>query len=299
MADRQLRTRAKGSDESLAQTVGEMLVNGRLKLAVAESCTGGLLGGAITIVPGSSAYFEGGVIAYSYEAKMRLLGVPAQILEEYGAVSPATAKYMANSVRQSIGADLGLAITGIAGPAGATPAKPVGLVYIALSSQQGTDCREFRWSGNRQENREWSVRAALQMLHQYLLSPHPSAEMGNRPDANVLPCDASEPPTSDHCREASTECRPVRGRNLRGEGKPIQVRAYFEPKRPPLPLAFKVQGQWLDVASVGRTWSTGEGREAIHHYTVDTASGAIFELAFDPEQMRWLLVRSPRRQATV
>jgi PncC family amidohydrolase len=154
--------------DSLAQAVGELLQQRHLTLAVAESCTGGLLATHITNIPGSSAYFEGGVIAYSYEAKEHVLRVPAEVLERHGAVSPATATMMAKGVRQLLQTDLGLAVTGIAGPTGATPQKPVGLVYIALATAQGEECRKYLWTGDRWENRQRSTRAALQLLYEHL-----------------------------------------------------------------------------------------------------------------------------------
>jgi len=154
--------------DSLAQAIGELLQQRHLTLAVAESCTGGLLAAHITNIPGSSAYFAGGVIAYSYETKKWVLHVPADVLERYGAVSAETATAMAKGVRELLQVDLALAITGIAGPAGATPTKPVGLVYIALSSAQEEKWRRYVWPGNRWENREMSARAALELLQEYL-----------------------------------------------------------------------------------------------------------------------------------
>lgn len=153
---------------SLAKAVGELLQERHLTLAVAESCTGGLLAAHLTDIPGSSAYFEGGVVAYSYEAKKRVLGVPTSTLEVYGAVSAETAIAMARGVRHLLGVDLAIAITGIAGPTGATPQKPVGLTYIALASAQEEECRKYLWSGNRWENRAQSVCAALELLQEYL-----------------------------------------------------------------------------------------------------------------------------------
>jgi len=153
---------------SLAQVIGQLLQKSRLTLAVAESCTGGLLAARITDIPGSSAYFAGGVIAYSNAIKERLLQVPSSVLERHGAVSAETALAMARGVRALLGVDLALAVTGIAGPAGGTPEKPVGLVYIALAWAQGEEGRRFLWSGNRQENRAWSAQAALELLREHL-----------------------------------------------------------------------------------------------------------------------------------
>ncbi|MBM4431399.1 MAG: CinA family protein [Chloroflexi bacterium] len=154
----------------LAQAVGERLQEQHLSLAVAESCTGGLLAAGITDIPGSSAYFAGGVIAYSNAVKERVLLVPSYVLERHGAVSAETAMAMARSVRGLLGVDLALAITGVAGPAGGTPEKPVGLVYIALAWARGEECRRFLWTGNRHENRLWSVQAALELLHDHLIT---------------------------------------------------------------------------------------------------------------------------------
>jgi len=154
--------------DSLTQSVGELLRQRHLTLAVAESCTGGLLGGRLTSIPGSSDYFKGGVIAYSYETKEHVLGVPAHTLEQHGAVSSQTAVAMAQGVRHLLRTDLALSITGIAGPAGATPDKPVGLVYVALSSAEGAKCERHVWSGDRGENRRLSISAALELLEQHL-----------------------------------------------------------------------------------------------------------------------------------
>jgi len=133
---------------------------------------GGLLAARITDIPGSSAYFAGGVIAYSNAVKERLLHIPSSLLERHGAVSAQTARAMARGVRALLGTDLALAVTGIAGPAGGTPEKPVGLVFVALAAPWGEECRQFLWSGNRQENRASSVQAALELLRQHLTTFH-------------------------------------------------------------------------------------------------------------------------------
>lgn len=156
--------------DTYARHVGKLLQERHLTLVAAESCTGGLLATRITDIAGSSAYFLGGVVAYSNAMKERLLGVPAATLQRYGAVSPETAIAMARGVRRLLRADLALSTTGIAGPTGGTPEKPVGLVYIALASELGEACKEFRWDGNRKQNREQSVRAALDWLQERLLA---------------------------------------------------------------------------------------------------------------------------------
>jgi nicotinamide-nucleotide amidase len=139
-----------------------------LTLATAESCTGGLVAHRITNVAGSSAYFLGGLVAYANEAKEALLGVRHSTLLEYGAVSEQTAGEMARGARRRTGADVAVAITGIAGPTGGTPEKPVGLVYVALSAPEAECCQRHVWTGTRLQNKEQSAEVALQLLLGYL-----------------------------------------------------------------------------------------------------------------------------------
>jgi PncC family amidohydrolase len=155
-------------DGRLEAVVGDWLRAQGLTLSAAESCTGGLLSHRLTNVAGSSDYFTGGVMAYSYEAKERLLGVGRETLETYGAVSEQTAVEMARGVRRVLQTGVSLAITGIAGPDGGMPDKPVGLVYIALSAEDGEECRRFVWDGDREQNKARSAQAALQVLADYL-----------------------------------------------------------------------------------------------------------------------------------
>lgn len=157
--------------DKIEAIVGRMLAERKLTLAVAESCTGGLLGHRITDVPGSSEYFEGGIIAYSYEAKERLLNVHHSTLYQRGAVSAETAMEMARGARTALGADIGVSITGIAGPGGGFPGKPVGLVYIALSARNTERVERFVWDSDRQGNKALSVDAALAMLKKHLEQP--------------------------------------------------------------------------------------------------------------------------------
>ncbi len=144
--------------------MGEFLRGRGLTIAVAESCTGGLLGSLITDVPGSSDYFRGGVIAYQNDVKERLLGVSARVLAAAGAVSEETARAMAHGVRDLLASDIGVGITGIAGPGGGTPEKPVGLVYIAVEGTHGAECRRFQWDGTRLGNKARSANAALELV---------------------------------------------------------------------------------------------------------------------------------------
>jgi nicotinamide-nucleotide amidase len=159
---------AYGEDDAdLAAVVLDRCRSLKLKLAAAESCTGGMLGERITSIPGSSDVFLGGVIAYHNDVKIKLLGVRAEDLERYGAVSEEVALQMAAGVRQSTGADVGVSVTGIAGPGGGTPEKPVGLVWIAI---HGLDAkaRTFHLVGDRTEIRQRAAQAALEMVRRTL-----------------------------------------------------------------------------------------------------------------------------------
>jgi nicotinamide-nucleotide amidase len=155
--------------EELEEVVGYLLREDKKTLAVAESCTGGLVGHRITNVPGSSDYFIQGVIAYSNEAKKGLLDVPSDLIEKHGAVSYQVAQAMAQEVRKKAQADLGVGITGIAGPTGASPEKPVGLVYIALAWGDGCKVTKNLFLGKREAIKFQSSQKALDMIRRYLL----------------------------------------------------------------------------------------------------------------------------------
>jgi len=152
----------------LEHVIAELLTRRSLTLAVAESCTGGLLAHRVTNVSGSSAYFLGGIVAYSNAAKERLLGVRHETLETWGAVSAETAVEMARGARQTFASDLALSITGIAGPTGGTLEKPVGLTFIGLVAPDGEWVERHVWGGNREANKTASAEAALDLLHRYL-----------------------------------------------------------------------------------------------------------------------------------
>jgi PncC family amidohydrolase len=148
----------------LAQKLGRLLVENNLTLAVAESCTGGLLGGALTAVAGSSAYFKGGVIAYGNDAKRRILGVPKDILDKKGAVSAETVKAMAIGACRQFSAECAISISGIAGPGGGTIGKPVGCVFVGISAGGSVKSYKYLFRGNRQSIRQQAVREALGIL---------------------------------------------------------------------------------------------------------------------------------------
>jgi len=156
----------------LAREVGRLLRERGLTVAVAESCTGGKLGDMLTSVSGSSDYFLGGIISYSNNAKMDLLGVHGSTLVTKGAVSDETAKQMAAGARKALRAKVGIGITGIAGPTGGTRKKPVGLVYIAVSSDRGVVCARNLFKGTRNRIKKQAANRALEMTKQFLLKKY-------------------------------------------------------------------------------------------------------------------------------
>ena len=149
---------------ALEEQLGERLRMTGGTIATAESCSGGLIAHRITNVPGSSAYFIGGVVSYSNEMKTTLLGVGDEILAEHGAVSDPVGRAMAEGAQSRFGADYAVACTGVAGPGGGTEEKPVGLVYIAVASPRGTRVERYRLDGDRQAVKEQTAELALGML---------------------------------------------------------------------------------------------------------------------------------------
>lgn len=156
-------------NESLEEVTGNLLRRKKLSLAVAESCTGGMLGETLTTVPGSSDYFKGGIISYDGEIKEKLLGVPHTLLTRFGEVSEPVAKAMAEGARKKCNSDVGLSITGIAGPTGGSEEKPVGLVYIGLADAGQTLVQKHYFHNGRQAIRLRSVRRALNMLRLHII----------------------------------------------------------------------------------------------------------------------------------
>lgn len=156
--------------DTMEDVVGRLLAAQRLTVAVAESCTGGLIGHRLTQVPGSSAYVDRGAICYSNRAKSEMLGVPADLIAKHGAVSREVAAAMAGGIRERAGVSVGLSVTGIAGPGGATETKPVGLVYVGLDGGAGRAVtKEFRFHGDRSVIKQRSSQAALNLLRLWLI----------------------------------------------------------------------------------------------------------------------------------
>jgi nicotinamide-nucleotide amidase len=156
------------NNEEILKKVTIILKVKNIKIATAESCTGGLISHTLTNISGSSEYFDRGIVSYSNKAKTKLLEVSEELLEKFGAVSEQVAKAMAEGVRKRSNVDIGIATTGIAGPTGGTKEKPVGLVYISISSTNNTIVKKFKFAGNRLENKESTCNAALNLLLDFI-----------------------------------------------------------------------------------------------------------------------------------
>ncbi|HMA52935.1 MAG TPA: competence/damage-inducible protein A [Acidobacteriota bacterium] len=159
------------SGQSLEEVVGAMLRDRSMTIACAESCTGGLIGHRLTDVPGSSDYFLESAVVYGNRAKTRRLGVPAALIEKHGAVSAPVARAMALGIRKTSGADIGIAVTGVAGPGGGTPRKPVGLVYVAIARSRGTKVLRSLFFGGRAQVKFQSSQKALDLVRKTLAPP--------------------------------------------------------------------------------------------------------------------------------
>ena len=154
----------------IAAEIGNLLRQKGITLGTVESATGGLIAHMITEVPGSSDYFKGSVVSYSNVIKKRIIGVRSDTLEKYGAVSPQVAEEMALGGKKLLDVDVCMADTGIAGPGGATPEKPVGLFYLGMANKDGAFSRRHEFSGNREQNKQDAAEAALDWLKKYLTS---------------------------------------------------------------------------------------------------------------------------------
>ncbi len=148
--------------------IGNLLRARGWTLATAESCTGGLIADRLTNIPGSSDYFMGGIVAYANAVKMQTLGVPGETIERYGAVSQETVLAMARGARAALRVDIAVSVSGIAGPGGGLPGKPIGTTWVGLAAPDGAWARTFIWNGDRQQNKAYSAQAALQFVFDYL-----------------------------------------------------------------------------------------------------------------------------------
>jgi PncC family amidohydrolase len=259
--------------------VGRLLEQQGLQLAIAESCTGGLVGHRLTNVPGSSSYFLGGVIAYSNALKMDLLGVRAETLEKYGAVSEQAVLEMAQGVRSRLQADLGLSVSGIAGPDGGTAEKPVGLVWFGLSAAQNESATAFQFRGNRMAIKDQAAAEALELLVDFI---------GNLPKEK-------EREQEEFIETSRTA--PMQGMDPQGESgmDAIEVMARFDSSGKAIPLKFSWRDRDYLVESTGRRWEDDRGQ----HVLVMIPGGRVFELLYSPDDYRWYLRRSGENRMKV
>ena len=241
--------------------IGDALKRRGWTVCTAESCTGGLIAHRLTNISGSSAYVLGGVVTYSNEAKMKLIGVREATLSAHGALSAATAKAMAEGVRALFNADIALSVTGIAGPDGGTPEKPVGLVYIGLAMREGAWARRCEWSGDRQENKRQSADAALTWLIEHLKESAASATV-----APVVPAPRGAP-KHNAIRE------------------PSEVEAMFAHNGKVRVLRFTWKGRSWPVVSQGRQRDTGGELRTL----VMTTRDRVYELMYERSSEKWFV----------
>lgn len=242
---------------SAVTQIAQRLLDREATLATAESCTGGLVGHLLTNLPGSSSWYLGGVVSYSNALKQAILGVREETLQGAGAVSAAVAEQMAQGARQAFGADYAVSVTGIAGPDGGTPQKPVGLTYVGAAGPERVVVKRFVWAGDRAENKHQSADAVLDLLLELLGA---SGEERERP--------------TTHASSAAVE-------------------AAFEPDGRVRPLAFVWQGRRHKVTDWGRQWE----RDGVRHCLVMTSDQRVWEIRLAPAAPHWSVEpRTPARR---
>jgi len=261
----------------LEVAIAELLTRRRLSLALAESCTGGLIAYRVTDVPGSSVFFAGGVVAYANHAKARVLGVPVQVLAEHGNVSPQAALAMAQGARLLLQADVALAATGIAGPGGGSVDMPVGLVFLHLSTPDGDWGERHQWAGSRDQNRAQSAEAALLLLWRWLHLPQGSLDAACTPE-----CPRTDGQSLG--RQSMTLWKLV--------DEPVTVQARFDPEGRVHPVAFVWRDRTCHIADRGRQWLDETGEKPVRCFLVRTACGDTFELHLELSALRWILHRA-------
>ena len=244
---------------TIERQISALLTAQRRTLATAESCTGGLVAHRITNVPGSSAYFLGGFVTYANAAKEALLGVQHETLVAHGAVSQETAQEMARGARQQLGADLAVSVTGIAGPGGGTPEKPVGLVYIALSAPDAELCQRHLWTGGRLSNKEQSAEAALRMILAYLREHAPN--------------------------------RQIEVKVVEFIDEPVSVQVEFRSDKTVRPVAFVWRERQFQIEAWGRESTKDLEGQPVHCHLVQTGGAETWELCQDRKTAQWTLVR--------
>jgi len=264
----------------LSEQVGQLLIEQGKTLALAESCTGGLVASLITDIAGSSTYFLGSAVAYAYEAKEHLLGVAHETLIAHGAVSPETAREMAQGARRLFEADLAMSVTGIAGPGGATPEKPVGLVCIHLSAADAEIAQQHIWPADRIGNKMLSAQAMLALALRYLKEGPVSESV---PEGGGY---SAQPATAHRDRpEAQAGSLP----DFPDESVAVDVHLLSGRL---IPSAFTWRGRRYAILSVGRQWPEEREGTTWRCYLVQTRGPATFELRCDPLGEQWRLARA-------
>jgi PncC family amidohydrolase len=253
----------------LAEELGRLLTARELTLALAESCTGGLIGNLITDVSGSSSYFLGSAVTYAYSAKEAILGVRHETLITYGAVSPQTATEMARGARRIFGSDVAVAVTGIAGPTGGMPGKPVGLVHIHLSAADAEIDQRFVWASDRIGNKRLTAEAVLRLLIGYL-----ETRKGQ-----------GAPPSPPPLEEQATSLPEF-------VDETVLVEAHLQPGGDAEPQAFTWRGHTYAIADTGRQWQEEHDGRTWHCYLVRTAALETFELRLNVDSAHWILARA-------
>jgi len=267
------------SEEDIEVKIGSFLSKLGFTIALAESCTGGQIGNRLTDVAGSSAYFLGSAVTYAYSAKEHVLGVDHNTLLSKGAVSAEVARQMAHGARRVFGADIAVSVTGIAGPGGGTPDKPVGLAHLHLSARDAEWAERHVWQEDRVGNKRLSANAALALILRYLeqqvqetgeKQQMAAGKTGSRPGGE----ESRQPGAADSPSTAWTA---------------VAVDAWRTPDGQVHPRAFAWRGEMHVVTAVGRRWVETTADNPWHCVLVQTALGDTFELRYQPNTDRWMV----------
>ncbi|WP_423225902.1 nicotinamide-nucleotide amidohydrolase family protein [Candidatus Amarolinea aalborgensis] len=267
------------SEEDIEIKIGGLLSKLGLTLALAESCTGGQIGNRLTDVAGSSAYFLGSAVTYAYSAKEHVLGVDHNTLLSKGAVSAEVARQMAHGARRVFGADIAVSVTGIAGPGGGTPDKPVGLAHLHLSAPDAEWAERHVWQEDRVGNKRLSANAALALILRYLEQQVQEAGEKQQMAAGKTGSRAG----GEESRQPGAAVSPSMAWTA------VAVDAWRTPDGQVHPRAFAWRGEMHVVTAVGRRWVETTEDAPWHCVLVQTALGDTFELRYQPNSDRWMV----------
>lgn len=267
------------NQQAIEIRIGKLLSSLGLTIALAESCTGGQISNRLTDVAGSSAYFLGSAVTYAYSAKEHMLGVDHNTLLSKGAVSAEVARQMAHGARRVFGADIAVSVTGIAGPGGGTPDKPVGLAHLHLSAPGAEWAERHVWPEDRVGNKRLSADAALAMILRYL-----EQQVQGTKEAQPLTAEAVNRRLPD---EEEQEPRAVAPPSA--AWAPAAVDAWRTPDGQIHPRAFTWRGEMHVVTAAGRRWVESTEAGPWQCVMVQTALGDTFELRYQPNSDRWMV----------